>query len=444
MWNAAVIFMLLGMGVLLLHRYIAKTNFFYKRAPQIKISDLQSFDSTWISGIIEAPKVLVPPIFNYETVFYNYELFEERIGVKTDKNGRTTKTRRWERIHSKSEFCPFYINDGSGKILVNPAQAIKSCIHEEVKHAHRWKHTISYFPASGSVSSVGIASENRDQLIAKGETPLMLTLLNRKQFMQGITKDERNSKYAGLTLMWLSLTFAAMAVLEHYKAPPSSGIKTFILGGLLGLIPFAGIYYYFTFNTFVNLRKGLINSWANMDVLLKARRDSIPNLASCLEDYFPHEKNAFTAILSHFDATTNKRSLASRIQTENEISKHIEKVLISIEKSPELKVGPVEFLSAKLKVIEDKIAQSRCHFNDFAEGYNTLCQKFPSKLISTIHRFEAVPFYGNHNDSAASATSATSRQRLLNPIDENSLMSLPPNIAQAMGAQKDNPEKKTI
>ncbi|MEI8027991.1 MAG: LemA family protein [Pseudomonadota bacterium] len=438
---AATICMLLGIIILLSNYQSSKQNFFFKRAPQIRICDLHSFDSTWITGFIEASNVLIPPVFGYESVFYNYALYKKNVRYERDSRGKKKKVEYWELYHSQSDSTLFLINDGSGKIAVNPAQAVKKYLMTDIYQTYRWKHTVTFLPASGSVSSVGVTSENKDQLIAKGETPLMLTPLRREQFMQAIKKGERFAMFGGLGLIWLSLSFASVAALSHLSVSVHSGMKMFIYGGLLGFIPFTGIYYYFIFNSFVSLRRKVINGWANIDVILKARRELIPNFVSSLEGYMSHERNTFTAISALHQAITNDSRLSTRIQSENEISKHISKIRISVENNPELKLGPADSLSAQLKLIEDKIAHSRSYYNALVEEYNSLCSEFPSNFIAGIHKFKSVPFYGDHlNDTMKLDTIGQTKMK---GIDENSLKSLPTNIAAAVAAETQELAKKS-
>ena len=160
---------------------------------------------------------------------------------------------------------------------------MKYSLRSESHQTQSWKHTIRYYPASGPISAVGVTSENRDKLIKKGEIPLMITTYGRRQFMQDIQKNERRLKYIGFALIWLSFNLGFMKLAENLGHYQQSHINMVLLGSLLSSIPFGIFYYYFTYNSFVNLRRKVVNSWANIDVDLKNRYELIPSFISLIE-----------------------------------------------------------------------------------------------------------------------------------------------------------------
>ncbi|MBC7458109.1 MAG: LemA family protein [Bdellovibrionaceae bacterium] len=440
MFVAGVICFFIGMGVLYYYRSTSRQNFFFRRAPQLKISEFHTFDDVWITGMIEAPTVVIPPLFAYESVSYTYSLYEKKVRYERDSNGKERRIEFWDLVYSKADSTSFLINDGSGQVLVNPEQAIQKYFPSDIYQTTWWKHTITYLPASGLISSVGIVSEDKKQLIPKGETPLMITPMGRKNFIQSLNTEEKVAKYSGLSLTWLSFTFVAMEGFEQLRWLNQDGIAKFIFSGILGAIPFAGTYYYFTFNSFVNLRRKVINSWANVDVELKARRDLIPNLVTSLEGYLKYEKDSFSAISQLREKLASERRLANRIEIENEISKHIAKINLTIESYPELNSGPVILISENLKVIENKIAHSKSHFNTVVEEYNNLIEGFPSKHIAGKHQFTSVPFYGTFKAEELKVENMGSSKKRV--MDTESLKALPPEIAAAMSTKQDEPLKK--
>lgn len=390
----SIAFFIVSVGVLVYYRNSVKQNFFFKRAPQLRIADLKASEEAWITGIVNTAKVVVTPFFQHESVYYEYSLHEKKIKYETDIYGRPTAVESWELTHTQSESTSFSINDGSGKILVDPDKAHRKFLMSETHQTETQRHTLSYFPASGLVSAVGAASKNNNKLIQKGKIALMITPFGRKQFLQAIENEERLSKYGGFSLMLLSLTVAFVHILNTFHVAQSPAFRLAIIVGFLGVLPIVGTYYYFTFNSLINFRRNVLNSWANVDVELKARRDLIPNLITSFEAHLAHEKNSFTALARLRESLLKEKRLASRIKFENEISEHLAKIEAAVTVNPELNKGSTAFISKKLKALESKISEASVDFNRVAEEYNHLAIGFPSEFIARRHKFGAFPFYG--------------------------------------------------
>jgi hypothetical protein len=129
------------------------------------------------------------------------------------------------------------------------------------------------------------------------------------------------------------------------------------------------------------------------------------------------------------------------MKSENEISRQLAKIQISVESRPHIDQSQVDLASAKLKIIEQKIASARSYYNDIVQEYNSLCLEFPSKIIAKIQRFEVAPYYGEQN-GPSSEPDSLGKTHPRNP-DINSLSSLPPNIAAAIAANSQDSEEKS-
>jgi len=53
------------------------------------------------------------------------------------------------------------------------------------------------------------------------------------------------------------------------------------------------VWFFSTWNRFVNLEENAQQAWSNIDVLLQQRYDMIPNLVNIVKGYAEHESSIF-------------------------------------------------------------------------------------------------------------------------------------------------------
>ncbi len=392
----ALVLAFIGSCTLMYYRNLSRQNFFFKRAPHLKISDIHVHDDVWVTGIIDPIKLVVPPFFFYETIQYSYSMFEKVVHYKKDANGNERRVETWELRHTENDASQFLLKDGSGELVVNPKNAIIKFPFNDFYQDQWFKHILSYLPASGLISAVGVVSDKKDQLIQKGEIPLMVTPMGRKQFNQSIKTQEVLSKFTGLFALWLSFSSCILSFNDHYSvfSGREDSSVLYIISGVLAFIPFSIIYYYFTFNSLVALRTKTINSWANIDIELKNRRDLIPNLVTTLGQFLQNEKSSFQSLSECREKLKTEKRLSERIKIENEIMRNLSKIKLSIENTPDLKTEPVLLLTQEITTLENKISHAKSHFNAVVEEYNNLVCSFPSKWVAQFNYLSEVPYYG--------------------------------------------------
>ena len=81
------------------------------------------------------------------------------------------------------------------------------------------------------------------------------------------------------------------------------------------------LWYIATYNGFVKLRNFVQESWRQIDVELKRRRDLIPNLVETVRGYMAHEQMTLQAVVeARRMAEAPAASLAQRSQSESALS----------------------------------------------------------------------------------------------------------------------------
>jgi len=73
-----------------------------------------------INGRARAIELLVTPFSDTECVWYRYEIKEYRQHTSRDSKGRTRTSHRWETIRTGSRATPFFCEDDTAKVWVDP------------------------------------------------------------------------------------------------------------------------------------------------------------------------------------------------------------------------------------------------------------------------------------------------------------------------------------
>lgn len=164
-----------------------------------------------------------------------------------------------------------------------------------------------------------------------------------------------------------------------------------VVGVILGIALIAAIigiisWWIKTYNRLVEATQKVQNQWSQIDVQLRKRYDLIPNLVETVKGFAKHEKETLENVIMWRSRATSATTTEDAIEANNGLSNAIGRLLVSIEKYPELKANTnFMALQAELKDIENKIAYARQFYNDTVQKNNELIQKFPSSIIAKRH-----------------------------------------------------------
>lgn len=150
---------------------------------------------------------------------------------------------------------------------------------------------------------------------------------------------------------------------------------------LLPLIIFVVIY-----NGLVARKNRVEQAFSGMDVQLKKRFDLVPNLVAVVRQYMKHEADVLTRL-----AELRSRALAGaaptdqRMDVENQITRAIGGVMVTVEKYPDLKADAnFRQLQASLNEIEEQISAARRAYNAAVMDLNNAVEMFPSNLVASM------------------------------------------------------------
>ena len=165
------------------------------------------------------------------------------------------------------------------------------------------------------------------------------------------------------------------------------------------------IYLWFKsgYNAMVEKQETVQAQWAQVENVYQRRADLIPNLVATVKGYAQHEQGTLTAVIEARSKATGitidpsnitPEQLAQFQEAQDQLSGALSRLLVSIERYPELKANEnFMALQAQLEGTENRITVERQKFNETAKDYNQYIRKFPRNIIASMFDFEKVGYF---------------------------------------------------
>ena len=179
----------------------------------------------------------------------------------------------------------------------------------------------------------------------------------------------------------------------------------------IGAVAVVVIFFYATYNGFVNKEEGLKGAWADVETQYQRRADLIPNLVSTVKGYAAHETQTLNEVteararatsinLSADDLTPERLAQVQRAQAE--VRSALGRLIAVSESYPDLKANQNFLeLQAQLEGTENRIAVARKDFNAAAQQYNVSVRRFPANLVARMFGFGQKPYFESAEGAAA-------------------------------------------
>ena len=179
----------------------------------------------------------------------------------------------------------------------------------------------------------------------------------------------------------------------------------------IGVVAVVAIFFYATYNGFVNREEGLKSAWSNVETQYQRRADLIPNLVNTVKGYAAHETQTLNEVteararatsinLSADDLTPEKLAEFQRAQAE--VRSALGRLIAVSESYPDLKANQNFLeLQAQLEGTENRIAVARKDFNAAAQQYNVSVRRFPANLVARMFGFGQKPYFESAEGAAA-------------------------------------------
>ncbi len=163
---------------------------------------------------------------------------------------------------------------------------------------------------------------------------------------------------------------------------------------IIVIVVLVALYIMSTYNSLVQLRNKVEDSWAQIEVLLKRRADLIPNLVETVKGYAKHEEGTLKEVVEARNRAVNASTQTDEMKAAGEMTQALSRLFALTEAYPELKANTNFMdLQANLKETEDKLSFSRQFYNDIVLKYKDKIQMFPSNIVAGLFHFKAALFF---------------------------------------------------
>ena len=174
----------------------------------------------------------------------------------------------------------------------------------------------------------------------------------------------------------------------------AAAVVFFVVAGLL-------LYLIIMYNELVRLRNDNDRAWANIDVLLKQRRDEIPNLVETVKGFAVQEQTVFGDIAKARSALLSASTPADKIAANQRLDSALGRLLVVVENYPQLKSNENFLrLQDELAGTENRIAVERRRYNETLQDYNTYLSLFPNNLVASLSGFQRNDAYFKTDEGA--------------------------------------------
>ncbi|PVD50222.1 LemA family protein [Terrimonas sp.] len=179
--------------------------------------------------------------------------------------------------------------------------------------------------------------------------------------------------------------------------------KSIVLIVIIGAILLLGGCGCSGYNKMVGLDQDVKGKWGNVQSEYQRRADLIPNLVNTVKGAADFEQETLTKVIEARAKATSvnidagdltPEKLAQFQQAQGELSGALSRLLVSVERYPELKANQ-NFLSlqAQLEGTENRIKVSRNDFNTSVQQYNTVVKSFPNALFAGMFGFKEKGYF---------------------------------------------------
>ena len=167
-------------------------------------------------------------------------------------------------------------------------------------------------------------------------------------------------------------------------------------GGLLLILVF---WYINVKNGAVSVSQGVSKQWGDVETSYQRRNDLIGNLVKTVKGAADFEKSTLEAVINARSKATavtidptniTPEQLAQFNQAQSGVSSALSRLLVTVEKYPELKANEnFRMLQNELTSTENQILTARTRFNEKVEIYNNYVLKMPRSFILSEYKEKA-------------------------------------------------------
>ncbi len=148
------------------------------------------------------------------------------------------------------------------------------------------------------------------------------------------------------------------------------------------------------YNRLVEKREEVAGALSQIDNQMQRRSDLIPNLVDAVKYYAAHETAVYNSIADARAKLSGADAIEELAQANAEVSKALTRLLAIAEAYPELEANRNFIqLQDELAGTENRIAVARRDYNSVVQEYNTIVNKFPTRMYASIMGFKEARYF---------------------------------------------------
>ena len=148
------------------------------------------------------------------------------------------------------------------------------------------------------------------------------------------------------------------------------------------------------YNQLVSQSEAVDAGWSEVQNQLQRRNDLIPNLVNTVKGFAAQEQNVLVRVTEARSRVAGAGTPAESMAASNELSSALSRLLVVVEKYPELKSDRNFIqLQDELAGTENRLAVARNRYNDAVREYNTTAKRFPTLVIARLFGFQEKTYF---------------------------------------------------
>ena len=163
-----------------------------------------------------------------------------------------------------------------------------------------------------------------------------------------------------------------------------------VLLAIVGVAAYVATIY----NSLVQVKHNVDQSWSNIDVLLKQRGDELGKLIDAVKGYLTYERDLLTRLTTLRSQAGRGGPDESRLAAEREIGAGVGRIFAVAENYPDLKSsGNFLELQRRITALEEQIAHRREFYNDAVNINNSRMEQVPDRLLAGAAGLQRRPLF---------------------------------------------------
>ena len=166
---------------------------------------------------------------------------------------------------------------------------------------------------------------------------------------------------------------------------------TLVVVILLAIALLVGVYLVMVYNALVQVKHNVSKAWANIEVLLKQRRDELPKLIETCRQYMKFEQDTLQRVIEargRVHAATQSQDVAALGPAEGALRMGLGNLFALAESYPDLKANAsFQQLQSRISALEDSIADRREFYNESVNINNVRIEQVPDVFVARLFGF---------------------------------------------------------